>query len=81
MHLVTPITDGCSDVGDLKLVTKTVTNILNLSPTHFVSNIRHQQRSPFNTQNKFCNGIDIYLSNSSKINHMHADITEKGWSI
>ena len=34
-------------------IAKTVTNIMNLSPTHLVSNICHQHR---------CNQINVYVS-------------------
>ena len=37
------VKNGYSHVGDI-VIAKTVTNILKLSPTHMVSNIRHQHR-------------------------------------
>ena len=44
--------------------TKLVTNISNLSPTHLVSNIRHQHR---------CNHSRLYVAFKSSIDNQHCD--------
>ena len=49
------------DVGDQ--MDRAVTNISKLSPTHFVSNIRHQHRTTFSA--KTCNFLKMQLQSSS----------------